>query len=186
MIVTKNQNVEDIKELISQGQIFFGENRVQEAMQKYFPLKKEFRFNLTLIGPLQSNKTKEALSLFNQIQSIDRFRIVDEILKYKNEQSITKSFFIQINIGRENQKSGVLPEKFDELYNYCINLKMPIEGLMCIPPNETNSKKYFEEMLAIRNNTNSNLKLSMGMSNDYIQALQAGSNTIRVGSLIFK
>ena len=186
MVVTKNQNIEDIKKLIAQGQAYFGENRVQEAMLKYFPLRNEYKFNLSLIGPLQSNKTKEALKLFNQIQSIDRPKIVDEILKFKNELSITKSFFIQINIGKENQKSGVMPDKFEALYSYCINLELPIEGLMCIPPSEVNPNKYFEEMIAIRNNTKTDLKLSMGMSNDYPMALKNGSNILRIGSLIFK
>lgn len=180
MIVTKNRSLEDIKELISYGYSFFGENRVQEAEKKFINLDRQ-NFELHLIGPLQSNKVKTALKVFDTIQSIDRFKIVDEILKYKS----SNKFFIQINIGREPQKSGVHPDEFQNLYQYCISKGMNIEGIMCIPPIQENPVKFFKDMCSIRNKTNQNLKLSMGMSCDYYDALQCRSDIIRVGSLIF-
>lgn len=180
MIVTKNQSVEDIQQLISDGYSLFGENRVQEAQQKFLSIDRQ-NIELHLIGPLQSNKVKLALRIFDTIQSIDRIKIVDEIIKYKP----TNKFFIQINIGQEPQKSGVHPNDFQNLYEYCLSNGVLVEGIMCIPPLEENPIKYFEAMNSIKDKTNKNLKLSMGMSNDYLKALKSQSNIIRVGSLIF-
>lgn len=186
MIVSKNQSILDIKELMSSGYQQFGENRVQEAEKKFSNLRDEFTFKLNLIGPLQSNKVKNALALFDCIQSLDRFKIVDEIIKHHNSDSRCKSFYIQINIGSEKQKSGVGPQNFESLYAYCLKHNLRVEGIMCIPPNDGLSEKYFQEMVALKNNINHNLKLSMGMSADYLTALQNGSNTVRIGSLIFQ
>lgn len=186
MIVTKNQLMEDVEELLIKGYAVLGENRVQEAEKKYAPLRNKYNFELNLIGPLQSNKVKNALAIFDVIQSIDRLKIVDEINRLKNHTSRSNKFYIQINIGKEKQKSGVLPEKFEELYQHCINSNLTIEGIMCIPPLNVQPHKYFIEMASIRDNTNSKLKLSMGMSGDYLTALQMGSNLIRVGSMIFQ
>lgn len=187
LIVTKNQNLNDIRELINKDFKIFGENRVQEAKSKYQELIEKEKINLHLIGPLQTNKVKDALFLFNTIQSIDREKLVDEISKFiVNDISIkTKSFYIQINIGAEVQKSGIEKSQCINFYKYALNKNLNIEGLMCIPPNTKYVNEYFLEMNEIRKKINPNLKLSMGMSNDYQIALEHHSNLIRVGSLIF-
>ena len=189
LIVSKNQTQETIMELLDQGYFSFGENRVQEASNKFNEnIKSNYQdINLHLIGPLQSNKTSLALKTFDTIQTLDRKKIVkaiyDEINKLGKVR--TKEFYIQVNIGKEDQKSGVMPENIFDIYNYSKNLNLNIVGLMCIPPNDENPKFYFEEMKKIKNKIDIDLKLSMGMSQDYLEALQCGSNLIRVGSKIF-
>ena len=185
MIVTKNQKQEDIIDLIENGYSFFGENKVQEMAAKFSSLKPNYNFTVHLIGPLQSNKVKLALTIADTIQSLDRIKLVNEIKKYWNAKSVTKDFYIQVNIGEEQQKSGVNPNEVKTFYQYCIKQGLTISGLMCIPPNVKDPTKYFHRMLNIRNEINPKLKLSMGMSNDYILALKNQSNMIRVGSLIF-
>ena len=184
MIVTKNRSIEDITDLIQLGQNIFGENRVQEA-------KKKFNFQnqnieLHLIGPLQTNKVKDALSIFDVIQSIDRKKLIDIIYGYMNEETKTKNFFIQVNIGNEPQKSGVSMSDLPIIYDYALKKQLNIKGLMCIPPLDSDPKIFFEKMIVLKNQINPNLILSMGMSNDYQIALECGANMIRVGSLIFK
>ena len=187
LIVTKNQSLKDIQSLISKGFELFGENRVQEAKKKYKELSNFKKINLHLIGPLQTNKVKEALELFTTIQTIDREKLVNEISKYlKQDKKIkTNSFYIQVNIGSEIQKSGV--EKFhcQDFYKFASDRNLNIEGLMCIPPNTSYVDEFFFEMNEIRKKINPNLKLSMGMSNDYQIALKRQSNLIRIGSMIF-
>ena len=187
LIVTKNQSVDDIKELINSGFRLFGENRVQEAKLKFSSLNNFEEINLHLIGPLQTNKVKEALMLFDTIESIDRKKLVDEIFKLKNKdlKIRTNNFYIQINIGSEDQKFGVDKAEVFELYEYAISKDLNIEGFMCIPPNTSSPEKYFQEMNSIRDNLDKNLNLSMGMSNDYLLALKNNSNIVRIGSLIF-
>ena len=184
-IVTKNRSAETIKELIDKGYNLFGENKVQEANDKFKNLNTT-NLDLHLIGPLQTNKVKLALQIFNTIQTIDREKLVNEIYKIQNKfKSKTSNFFIQINIGEEKQKSGVSPDKLEQLYKLCIDRNLKIVGLMCIPPIGDNSMIYFERMHELRDNLDSNLKLSMGMSSDYEISLKCGSNLIRVGSKIF-
>ena len=187
LIVSKNQSLDDLKTLIDKGYKIFGENKVQEAKKKFQELDNLFKINLHLIGPLQTNKVKEALHLFNTIQSVDREKLVDEISKFinKKDEIKTKSFYIQINIGSEDQKSGIDKSEFKDFYHYALAKDLNIEGLMCIPPNDTNTNEYFREMNDIRKKINPTLKLSMGMSNDYQIALEHQSNLIRIGSLIF-
>ena len=182
LIVTKNQDLEDISALISEGY------RVQEALRKYSKIKTYNDLELHLIGPLQRNKVKQALKIFDTIQSIDRFSLVDEISKQINNLSDlrTRDFYIQVNIGEEEQKSGISKKETQELYSYTIEKKVSVSGLMCIPPNTSDPGVYFREMLDLRNNINKNLKLSMGMSGDYKIALNFQTDIIRVGSLIFK
>tara|TARA_Y100001935_G_C17240080_1_gene475196 strand:+ start:314 stop:943 length:630 start_codon:yes stop_codon:yes gene_type:complete len=184
-IVTKNRDFKIVKELIDKGYHLFGENKVQEAQDKFKNII-DPNLELHLIGPLQTNKAKAALQLFDCIQSIDRAKLVNEIAKSRTKiASKTKTFFIQINIGRETQKSGVLPEDLDNLYNLCVEKKLKVSGLMCIPPLKKPSKEYFQEMRHIRNNLNRKLILSMGMSDDYKISLECDSNLIRIGSRIF-
>ena len=184
-IVTKNRDIIIVKELIEKGYTLFGENKVQEAKEKYENLNLS-NLDLHLIGPLQTNKVKVALKLFNTIQTVDREKLVNEIVKIQNNFKVkTKNFFIQVNIGREPQKSGILPENLPKLYNFSLNKKLNIVGLMCIPPLDKDVRIYFEKMKFLRDSLDKKLKLSMGMSNDYEISLNYGSNLIRVGSRIF-
>ena len=187
LIVSKNQTSNDVQELINQGFKIFGENRVQEASKKFGNIVNIEKIELHLIGPLQTNKVKDALILFNTIQSIDRKKLVDSIAKVstslKNKK--TNSYYIQVNIGSETQKSGVSQSDVADLYRYAIDKGLKVIGLMCIPPIGSNSEIFFKEMNTIKNKINPKLFLSMGMSNDYLVALNHKSNLIRVGSLIF-
>lgn len=185
MIVTKTRTVDDVVTLIQNNHSLFGENKVQEAQFKFSDLRKLYKFDLHLIGPLQTNKVTKALSIFDSIQTLDREKLAIEIKKNLNLLSITKSFFIQINIGKENQKSGIMPEDFNDFYKFCLNLELPIEGIMCIPPKDDQPNIYFQHMNKLRDETNSKLKLSMGMSNDFKLALDNNSNITRIGSLVF-
>lgn len=190
LIVTKKRKLDDISSLINQGYKRFGENRVQEASEKYSQLTFENRnkISLDLIGPLQTNKTADALDVFDTIQTIDRPKLVQAVIKEirkKNRPIKTKSFFIQINIGEETQKAGVKPSSFSSFYNYCLNEGLPIKGIMCIPPHQIDPINYFKQMVLIKEKIDNNLILSMGMSDDYLLALRLGSNLIRVGSKIF-
>lgn len=188
LIVTKTRTLETIKKLIQLGYKNFGENRVQETTQK-FPKEiiQENNLTLHLIGPLQTNKVKDALKTFHFIQSLDRIKLVDAISKELNKDAntMTKDFFIQINIGQEEQKSGVDIINIESFYEYCLKSKLNISGLMCIPPDVHDPSEYFDHMQRIRNKLDKKLKLSMGMSNDYLIAMRHGSNLIRVGSKIF-
>jgi pyridoxal phosphate enzyme (YggS family) len=187
LIVTKNQNIEDIDNLISRGYSNFGENRVQEAYLKYSQRIINQNINLNLIGPLQTNKVKIALNLFNTIQTLDREKLVDEIVREQEKnKTITKNFFIQINIGQEKQKNGIQEIQLNSFYEYCLNSNLNIIGLMCIPPNNENTETYFSKMILLRNQINPALKLSMGMSNDYLIALKYKTDLIRIGSKIFR
>mgnify|MGYP001283127992 FL=1 len=185
LIVTKTRSQEDINQLIKMGYSDFAENRVQEAQEKFIDILPNKDIKLNLIGPLQSNKVKQALKLFDTIQSVDREKIVNELAKHLDISSRTKNFYIQINIGEEPQKSGVMPSDFETLYQYCINKKLKISGIMCIPPQNEDPRPFFEEMNKIKNSINEELTLSMGMSSDYKIALDYHTDEIRIGSLIF-
>ncbi len=188
LVVSKNRSREDIERLMIDGANLFGENRVQEAMGKFTSeLYEKYNYELHLIGPLQSNKTEDALKIFDTIQTIDRRKLVDTISKLKNKiQFKTKSFYIQINIGEEEQKSGIKLNELNNLYNYSLEKNLNIVGLMCIPPLNSDVNFYFNKMLEIKDKLNNKLLLSMGMSDDYETALKCGSNMIRIGSKIFK
>ena len=183
MIVTKNRSLNDVNDLISMGYTIFGENRVQEAQEKY---SNNNSVELHLIGPLQTNKVTAALHLFDVIQTIDRKKLIDSIHKNMQSDIKTKSFFIQVNIGREKQKSGVIIENLNSIYDYSLEKNLYIQGLMCIPPSKKDPRIFFEKMIEIRNNLNPNLLLSMGMSSDYEIALECKTNIVRIGSSIFK
>ncbi len=187
LVVSKNRSREDIERLMIDGANLFGENRVQEAEAKFtIELYEKYNYELHLIGPLQSNKTEDALKIFDTIQTIDRYKLVDTISKFKNKiQFKTKSFYIQINIGEEKQKSGISFTDLNNLYNYSLEKNLNIVGLMCIPPLNSDPDFYFNKMQEIKNKLNDKLLLSMGMSNDYEIALKCGSNLIRIGSKIF-
>ncbi len=187
LLVTKNRPQSIIKLLIDEGYSLFGENRVQEAHEKFSDLEGR-NIKLHLIGPLQTNKVKLALTLFDTIQSIDRPKLVKEISKHINsDRNIkTRDFFIQVNIGEESQKAGVSLNETKDLYEYAISEKLKISGLMCIPPFDEKPDNYFKKMSYLRDNIDKSLTLSMGMSNDYEMALSLKSDMVRIGSRIFK
>ena len=183
--VTKNKPTEFIVEAIKNGHRFFGENKVQEAFLKYFNLKKEHSdLKLHMIGPIQRNKVKKSLEIFDFFHTLDRESLANEFCKYKEKLS-EKTFFIQINTGLEDQKSGIGPNNADEFIAYCIfDLKLNVTGLMCIPPFDEDPANHFA-MLSNIAKKNNLTNLSMGMSNDYKIACQYGANFIRIGSLLF-
>lgn len=195
--VSKNHSADNVRQAIKAGQKLFGENRVQEAAGKFVGLKNEFPdIKLHLIGPLQTNKVKEALKLFDVIQTIDREKLANEVAKEltkSNEEIVSretkkKQFFIQVNIGEEPQKAGIMPQATEKFFTYCNrDLKLDISGLMCIPPVDEPAFMYFALLrnIAASLKTEKPFKLSMGMSGDYEQALKMGADYIRLGTAIF-
>ena len=175
IIVTKKFDVESIKPLLDIGHLYYGENRVQEAKDKWPNLMNEYKnIELNLIGPLQTNKTKIALDLFSSIHTIDRKKLVDKILEYPEKIKENTELFIQVNLADEKQKTGISIDNFDELYNDAIkNLK--INGLMCLPPKDDDSSIYFAFLyqMAKKNNLKN---LSMGMSSDFKEAILFGAD----------
>ena len=184
--VSKKQNEEKVIEALEAGQTYFGENRVQEAQQRWaLKIKQHKNLQIRLIGPLQTNKVKQALNLFDVIETIDREKLAKEIAKNFNENIKTKSFYIQVNTGSEIQKSGIEPTQSDNFIRYCKeDLRLPVVGLMCIPPLDEEPAMHFAllKKIAERNNLN---ELSMGMSSDFKEAIKFGSTSVRVGSAIF-
>ena len=187
LLVSKRQNIEKIKEAISIGQVNFSENQVQEAESKWLEIIKENpKIKLHLIGHLQSNKVKNALQLFHCISSIDSEKLAKKIKDNLSSESTTKEFLIQINIGEEKQKNGILPKEASGFINYFRDdLKLPLKGLMCIPPQEKLATPYFIFLKKIARENNIDY-LSMGMSSDFKDAIRAGTNEIRIGTKIFE
>ena len=184
--VSKTFTYSYIKPLIDYGHAHFGENKVQEALTKWSEEKKTNQnLKLHMIGKLQSNKAKDAVQLFDYIHSLDNQKLADILSKCEMNNGRKIKYFIQVNIGNELQKSGIPIKEIDDFYNYCtIEKKLNILGLMAIPPNDQNTKKYFKELSDI--NLTLGLKnLSMGMSSDYEDAVVNNSNYVRIGSLIF-
>ena len=184
--VSKKQEDHKIDEALACGQKIFGENRVQEAINRW---QKRIQINinleLRLIGPLQTNKVKQSLNLFNVIETIDREKIAIEIAKNIHEKTKTQSFYIQVNTGNEPQKSGISPLEADTFIKYCVkDLKLPIVGLMCIPPMNEEPSMHFLLLKKIANRNNLS-ELSMGMSSDYEDAIKFGATSVRIGSLLF-
>ena len=183
--VSKTFKIDHIYPLIDHGHIHYGENKVQEANEKWTKIKQENNnIKLHLIGNLQTNKVKVALKLFDYIHSLDSKKLADKIFKLQKELNTKNKFFIQVNIGNEDQKSGVPKKELIDFYNYCKSLDLDIIGLMCIPPFNEDSKKYFEEMDYLNKILKLN-ELSMGMSGDYLDAIDSNSTFVRIGSSIF-
>jgi len=187
IVVTKGRSLADIQEIINAGHIHFGENRVQESVNKWKDiLKLNSNIKLHFIGKLQTNKVADVISNFSFIHSLDNDKLALKISIEEKKLKKTLTYFIQVNLGEENQKSGILKKDLSRFVNYCKNdLKLNIIGLMCLPPINEDSDKYFKEIrqLAIDNNLK---ELSMGMSNDYISAIKNGSTFLRIGSAIFE
>jgi len=183
--VSKTFPIENILPLIEHGHIHYGENRVQEALDKWSDIKlKVGSIKLHLIGKLQTNKVKFALKIFDYIHSLDSEKLATKISEEQIKQEKKPKIFIQVNIGNEDQKSGIIKERLGDFYNFCKNLNLDIIGTMCIPPNDGNTENYFSEM----NKINQGLKfkeLSMGMSGDYLVAIKNNATYVRVGSKIF-
>ena len=183
--VSKTFPIEKILPLIEFGHIDYGENKVKEALDKWTNIKNENKsIKLHLIGKLQTNKVKLALGIFDYIHSLDSEKLAIKISEEQIKQEKKPKIFIQVNIGDEDQKSGLSKEKLSEFYKFCTNLNLDIIGTMCIPPVDQNPKKYFTEMNKINQELNFK-ELSMGMSADYLEAIQNNATFIRVGSKIF-
>ena len=176
----------EIKPLIDHGHIHFGENKVQESVEKWTDVKSSFQnLKLHMIGKLQSNKVKYVIPLFDYIHSLDNLKLAEKIFEEQKKRNKYLKIFIQVNIGNEDQKSGIDPKDLKDFYNKCIlDLKLDIIGLMCIPPQEGDVKEYFKNMCDFKNSLGLK-ELSMGMSSDYIEAIEYGSTFVRIGSKIF-
>ena len=184
--VTKTFPISHILPVINEGHTDFGENKVQEAMEKWTTIKQDFpRINLHLIGKLQTNKVKFVLPLFDYIHSLDSLKLANKIAEEQVKKNFRPKIFIQINIGEEYQKGGIEVSDLENFHKKCVDeLKLNIIGLMCIPPFDKESKPYFIKMRELSKNLD--LKdISMGMSDDYLEAIKQGSTFIRVGSKIF-
>ena len=180
--VSKTFKLDHIIHLINYGHTHYGENKVQEAVEKWEKVKKENNdIKLHLIGKLQTNKVKFAVKIFDYIHSLDSEKLANKIASYENQKI---KLFIQVNIGNEEQKSGISVNKLNDFHKFCKGLKLNIVGLMCIPPIDDNSVIYFKKMLDLKQKFNFN-ELSMGMSSDYLDALHHGSTFLRIGSDIF-
>ena len=185
IVVTKNQPTDNINLLINLNHFHFGENRVQEASLKWKHLISNSNLKLHLIGKLQSNKAKDAFEIFHYIHTLDSEKLA-KIFSKLEESSMKKiKYFIQVNVGNEPQKSGISIDKVHQFVKYCMNdLKLNIFGLMCIPPAEGDPTQYFVSLAELAR-VNNLKELSMGMSNDYLCAIDNGATFVRVGSKIF-
>ena len=183
--VSKTFPIEDIMPLIEYGHLEYGENKVQEAITKWTDIKLvNPNIKLHLIGKLQTNKVKYALKLFDYIHSVDNKKLAKKIADEELKQNKKIKIFLQVNIGDEEQKSGINKDYLNDFYSYCKNLNLDVMGLMCIPPADNKSENFFKEMAVLSKKLNL-LELSMGMSSDYIEAAKNSATYIRIGSNIF-
>jgi pyridoxal phosphate enzyme (YggS family) len=177
--------IESVLPLIERGHLHYGENKVQEALEKWSNIKPKYNeVKLHLIGKLQTNKVKFALKIFDYIHSLDSEKLATKISEEQTKQEKKPKLFIQVNIGNEEQKSGIYKEQLADFYKFCKKLDLNIIGTMCIPPNNGNVKNYFSEMNKINQKLDFK-ELSMGMSEDYLEAIKDNATYIRVGSKIF-
>ena len=184
--VSKTFPMNKILPLVEYGHSDFGENKVQEAVDKWTDIKEKYPFiKLHMIGKLQTNKVKFVVPLFDYIHSLDGLKLANKISNEQKKNNRKLKIFIQINIGNESQKSGIDPNELNDFYNYCVNeLDLNIIGIMCLPPNENKGDFYFAKMKELIQKI-SVTELSMGMSNDYLSAFKAGATFLRIGSKIF-
>ena len=183
--VSKVQPLDRVVAVLEEGHRVFGENKVQEAVGKWPELKERFEgVELHLIGPLQTNKTRQAMKLFDVIHTVDRLKLARAIARIAEEEGLCPRLFIQVNTGDEGQKAGVSLDEVDALIAECRDLELPVEGLMCIPPADEEPSLHFALLakIAARNGFES---LSMGMSGDFERAIAQGATHVRVGSAIF-
>ena len=183
--VSKTFSLQHIMPLIENGHIHYGENKVQEAIEKWTEIKKENdKIKLHLIGKLQTNKVKFAVKIFEYIHSLDSEKLAKKIADEQNKLNVKPKIFIQINLADESQKSGIMKKNLLDFYNFSKNLGLNIIGIMCIPPFDEDPSKYFSQMSSLNSSINLN-ELSMGMSSDYLKALEYNSTFLRIGSNIF-
>ena len=183
--VSKTFKEQDILPLLDYGHLDFGENKVQEASLKWPKLREKYKsVKLHMLGKLQTNKVKFAVDIFDYIHSLDNIKLANKLASEIHKKNKKVKMFIQINLGGEKQKSGIEPNDLDVFYKSCLSMKLDIVGTMCIPPENQDSKIFFKELL----NLNNKIKLpeiSMGMTNDYLDALEYGSTYLRIGTGIF-
>ena len=186
IIVCKTFSMDKILPLIDTGHVHFGENKVQEAELKWKEVKKKHsNIKLHMVGKLQTNKVKHVLPLFDYIHSLDNIKLAEKISNEQLKIGKKIKIFIQVNIGNESQKGGILEENLITFYKKCKNdLGLEIEGLMCIPPNDNKSEIYFSKMKKLSDEINLS-ELSMGMSDDYLKACEYKTTFFRIGSKIF-
>ena len=183
--VSKTFNIDKILPLIDHGHIDFGENKVQEAIEKWTETKeKNSKIKLHMIGKLQTNKVKFAVKLFDYIHSVDSVKLAKKIAQEQAKQDKNIKIFLQVNIGNENQKSGINKNELNILVSYCKEINLNLVGLMCIPPANIDPQTYFKDMKELNKIYNFE-ELSMGMSSDYLKAAENSSTYLRIGSSIF-
>jgi pyridoxal phosphate enzyme (YggS family) len=184
--VSKTHPIKDILPLINHGHINFGENKIQEAIEKWSDIKSDFpRLKLHMLGKVQTNKVKFLIPLFDYIHSLDNLKLAHKISQEQIKKNKKIKIFIQVNIGREEQKNGVDIENLENFYKECsLNLGLDIIGLMCLPPKSVTPSKFFFEMKKLSSQLNI-ADLSMGMSDDFVEAAQHGATYLRIGSKIF-
>ena len=184
--VSKTFLIKHIHPLINYGHIHFGENKIQEAVEKWTDIKNDFKnIKLHMIGKLQTNKVKYAIPLFDYIHSVDNLKLAEKISKEQVKKNKIMKLFIQINIGNEKQKNGILVEDLDSFYNTCTkDLGLNVLGLMCLPPNDDKVSTYFSKMQQLVKNLKLK-EISMGMSSDYLKAIDFKTTYLRIGSKIF-
>ncbi len=183
--VYKTFNLQKILPLIQYGHLDYGENKVQEALEKWSELKeKKPELKLHMIGKLQTNKVKLAVKIFDYIHSVDSKKLAQKISDEQKKINKNIKVFIQVNIGDETQKSGINKNDLKDLIDFCITINLNVIGLMCIPPIEADTDYYFNEMLNLNNSFNLS-ELSMGMSSDYLKAIEYYGTYLRIGSSIF-
>ena len=183
--VSKTFKIDKILPLIDHGHVDFGENKIQEAVDKWTEIKfKNSNIKLHMIGKLQTNKVKFAVKLFDYIHSVDNKKLAQKIADEQKKVNKKIKIFVQVNIGDEEQKSGVRKAEVNDLISYCKKINLDVIGLMCLPPDDDNSSLYFNEMNLLNSNFGLS-ELSMGMSSDYIEAVKNSSTYLRIGSSIF-
>ena len=183
--ISKTFSLDKIMPLIDYGHYEYGENKVQEALDKWGQIKIEKpELKLHLVGKLQTNKVKFALKIFDFIHSVDNKKLAKKIYDEQLNQTRKVKIFLQVNLGEEKQKSGVLKNDLNDLYNYCKDLKLDVIGLMCIPPFNSDPNPFFQELRNLNKNLNLE-ELSMGMSSDYLKAVENQSTYLRIGTAIF-
>ena len=183
--VSKTFKEQDILPLLDYGHLDFGENKVQEASLKWPKLKEKYKnVKLHMLGKLQTNKVKFAVDIFDFIHSLDNLKLANKLASEIQKKNKKVKMFIQINLGGEKQKSGIEPNDLEVFYKNCLSLKLDIVGTMCIPPDEQDPKLFFKELLSL-NNKIKLPEISMGMTNDYLDALEYGSTYLRIGTGIF-
>ena len=183
--VSKTFKEQDILPLLDYGHLDFGENKVQEALLKWPNLKEKYKnVKLHMLGKLQTNKAKFAVDIFDYIHSLDNLKLANKLASEIHKKNKKVKMFIQINLGGEKQKSGIEPNDLEMFYKNCLSLKLDIVGTMCIPPDNQDPKLFFKDLLNLNNKVRLS-EISMGMTNDYLDALEYGSTYLRIGTGIF-